>query len=63
MENYKVYCNIKSSLKKKNVKLSELRKKIVEIKSQIETLEIEIEEETNGLNMIFDFIVSKKVEV
>ncbi len=60
MNSYNVYCDIKSNLKKKKVVLADLKKKSIEIKSQIETLEAEIEEDINGLNMIFDFIVTKK---
>lgn len=60
MNSYNVYCNIKSNLKKKKVILSDLQKKSIEIKSQIELLEAEIEEDINGLSMIFDLIVTKK---
>jgi cell division protein FtsB len=60
MENYKVYRNLKWDLQKKKVKLADLKKKSTEIKSQIINLEVEIEENINGLNMVFDTIISQK---
>jgi hypothetical protein len=60
MENYSVYCNLKTELKKKKLKLSDLKNKSSEIIQEIETLEINIEEDINGLNMIFNYIISHK---
>lgn len=60
MENYSVYCNLKTELKKKKLKLSDLKNKSSEIIQEIEALEINIEEDLNGLNMIFNYIISHK---
>ena len=59
MKNYIVYRNLKSNLKKKKLKLSDLKKKSHVINFEIETLEAKIEEDTNGLNMVFDYIISQ----
>lgn len=58
MENYIVYRNLKINLKKKKTKLSDLKKNSHFIKFEIETLEVKIEEDINGLNMVFDYIIS-----
>lgn len=60
MENYIIYRNLKLELKKKKVKLSDLKKESSEITSEIKTLEVKIEEDINGLNMVFDYIISHK---
>lgn len=60
METYVVYCKLKSEIRKKKVKLSDLRKKSVEINTEIRKLESIIEEDMNGLNMVFDHIISQK---
>lgn len=60
MNNYNVYRNIKAELVKKKIKLSDLKKKSTEIKYQIDLLETEIEEDLNGLNMVFDCIITQK---
>lgn len=60
MENYSIYCNLKTELKKKKLKLSDLKNKSSEIIQEIEALEINIEEDINGLNMIFNYIISHK---
>jgi len=60
MENYSIYCNLKTELKKKKLKLSDLKNKSSEIIQEIEALEINIEEDLNGLNMIFNYIISHK---
>lgn len=62
MENYKVYRNLKLDLQKKKVKLADLKKKSTEIEFEITTLEIDIEEDINGLNMVFDSIISQKIK-
>ncbi len=60
MENYSIYYNLKTELKKKKLKLIDLKKKSGNIIQEIETLEINIEEDLNGLNMIFNYIISHK---
>lgn len=60
MENYSIYCNLKTELKKKKLKLSDLKNKSSEIIQEIEALEINIEEDLNGLNVIFNYIISHK---
>ncbi len=60
MENYSIYHNLKTELKKKKLKLIDLKKKSSNIIQEIETLEINIEEDINGLNMIFNYIISHK---
>ncbi len=60
MENYSIYYNLKTELKKKKLKLIDLKKKSGNIIQEIETLEINIEEDINGLNMIFNYIISHK---
>jgi len=63
MSNYTIYRNLKSDLKKNKLKLSDLKRKSDEIKAEIETLECKIEEDLNGLNVIFDYIISSKAKV
>lgn len=58
MSNYNIYRNLKSELKKNKLKLSDLKKRSDEIKIEIENLECKIEEDLNGLNVIFDYIIS-----
>lgn len=60
MEHYNVYRNLKSELNKKKLKLSDLKKQPVISKSEIESLEVKIEEDIIGLNMVFDYIISHK---
>jgi len=62
MENYNKYLNLKSELKKKKIKLSDLKKKSSTPKGEIEKLEGEIEEDISGLSIIFDYIVSQNPE-
>ncbi len=57
--NYNIYRNLKSELVKKTMQLSELQKSSGN-KFEIESLEVEIEENINGLNMVFDNIISQK---
>ncbi len=60
MNNYIIYRNLKSELKKNKDRLSDLKKKSDEIKTEIDYLETKIEEDLNGLNIIFDYIISHK---
>lgn len=58
MENYKIYCNLKSELKKKKLLLSDLKQKSAD-DHDIISLEIDIEEDLNALNMIFNHLISQ----
>lgn len=58
MENYKIYCDLKSSLKVKKQLLSDL-KQTSNDKEEIISLEIDIEEELNALNMIFNHLITQ----
>jgi predicted nucleic acid-binding Zn-ribbon protein len=60
MEHYNIYRNLKSEIKKKKAQLSDLKKISVTEKNNIEELETSIEEDINGLNMVFDYIISQK---
>lgn len=60
MKNYNIYRNLKCEIKKKKLKLSDLKKKSNIISTEIEILEVGIEEDLNGLNMIFDYLISQK---
>lgn len=58
MENYKIYCNLKSELKKKKLLLAGLSQKPTNHKEEIISLEIDIEEDLNALNIIFNHLIS-----
>lgn len=60
MDTIIIYSNLKSELNKKKIKLSDLKKKSTEMKVQMETLRLKIEEDINGLGMIFDYMISQK---
>ncbi|RYY07791.1 MAG: hypothetical protein EOP43_02160 [Sphingobacteriaceae bacterium] len=60
MENYNVYRELNREIKKKKIKLSDLKNRSKEISSEIEKLEAGIEEDINGLNMVFDHIILQK---
>ncbi len=57
MENYKIYCNLKAGLKIKNLQLLEMKANAANIEDII-SLEVDIEEEMNALNMIFNHLIS-----
>ncbi|RYE35816.1 MAG: hypothetical protein EOP42_05610 [Sphingobacteriaceae bacterium] len=56
MKNYKIYCDLKSDLAKKKRLLSNLKKAVAN-EQEVLSLEIEIEEELNALNMIFNHLI------
>ncbi len=58
MENYKIYCNLKSELKKKKLLLSDLSQEPNNHREEIISLEIDIEEDLNALNIIFNHLIS-----
>ncbi len=58
MENYKIYCNLKSELKKKKLLLSDLSQEPNHHREEIISLEIDIEEDLNALNIIFNHLIS-----
>lgn len=60
MENPNIYYNLKCEIKKKKIKLSDLKNRSSENSLEIEKLEVGIEEDMNGLNMIFDYIILQK---
>lgn len=57
METYKIYCNLKAELKKKKLLLSNLNQKSTQHKEEIIALEIDIEEDLNALNVIFNHLI------
>lgn len=57
METYKIYCNLKSELKKKKLLLLDLNQKPNNQKEDITSLEIDIEEDLNALNIIFNHLI------
>lgn len=58
MKNYKIYCNLKSGLKTKNVQLQEMKANAANV-DDIISLEVDIEEDLNALNMIFNHLISQ----
>ena len=60
MKHYNIYRNLKSDLKKKKTQLADLKKQPTIDKLEIENLEAEIEEDINGINVIFNYLISLK---
>ncbi len=58
MENYKIYCKLKAELITKNVQLLEKKANAANIEDII-SLEVDIEEDLNALNMIFNHMISQ----
>ncbi|RYE36961.1 MAG: hypothetical protein EOP42_01425 [Sphingobacteriaceae bacterium] len=56
MENYKIYCNLKSELKRKKQLLADLQQKPTN-KEDLISLEIDIEEDMNALNIVFNHLI------
>lgn len=60
MKHYNIYRTLKSDIRKKKIQLADLKKKPFADKAEIENLEANIEEDINGLNVIFNYMISQK---
>ena len=56
MKNYKIYCKLKSELKEKKELLADLQRNPTN-QQDTTSLEIDIEEDLNALNIIFNHLI------